>query len=176
MAGFDKRARRVRLAIFDVDGVFTDGTLWLGMDGKEQLKAFNILDGHGVKMLQAGGVKAALLSGRKSDAVAVRARDLGIAEVIQGKSEKVKPFEALLRKHGLEASECAYMGDDLPDLPVMLRCGVAIAPSNAIAAVKRAAHLVTKAHGGRGAVREACERLLNAMGRGDLVKGETPAQ
>ena len=97
MAGFSKRARRVKLAIFDVDGVFTDGTLYFGMDGKELLKAFNILDGHGVKMLQAGGVRTAILSGRKSGAVAARGRQLGIGDVIQGEADKLAPFERLLR-------------------------------------------------------------------------------
>jgi 3-deoxy-D-manno-octulosonate 8-phosphate phosphatase (KDO 8-P phosphatase) len=176
VAGFSKRARAVRLAIFDVDGVFTDGTLWLGMDGKEQLKAFNILDGHGVKMLQAGGVRTAIITGRSSAAVAKRGRELGIGDVIQGAGDKVKAFEGLLRKHGLEAAECAYMGDDLPDLAVMKRCGLAVAPANAAAAVKREAHLVTRAAGGRGAVRELCERLLVAVGRGDIVSGELPVK
>lgn len=174
MAGFDKRARRVRLAIFDVDGVFTDGTLLYGMNGREQTKAFHILDGHGVKMLQAGGVRAAILSGRKSGAVAERARQLGIGEVMQGEADKVKAFERLLGRTKLDASECAYMGDDLPDLAVMKRCGLAAAPANAVAAVKRAAHLVTKAAGGKGAVRELCERILAAQGREDLVSGEKP--
>jgi 3-deoxy-D-manno-octulosonate 8-phosphate phosphatase (KDO 8-P phosphatase) len=173
VAGFAKRARAVRLAVFDVDGVFTDGTLWLGMDGREQLKAFNILDGLGVKLLHAAGVRTAIITGRSSTAVAKRARELDIADVLQGAGDKVKAFERLLRKHALDASACAYMGDDLPDLAVMKRCGLAVAPSNAVAVVKRHAHLVTRAGGGRGAVRELCERLLEAQGRADLVSGET---
>ena len=175
MAGFAKRARGVRLAVFDVDGVFTDGTLWLGMDGREQAKAFNILDGLGVKLLHAAGIGTAIITGRTSAAVAKRARELDIGDVIQGAGDKVKAFERLLRKHGLEASACAYMGDDLPDLAVMRRCGLAVAPPNAVDAVKRAAHLVTRAGGGRGAVRELCERVLLAQGRADLVSGETGA-
>jgi 3-deoxy-D-manno-octulosonate 8-phosphate phosphatase (KDO 8-P phosphatase) len=175
VAGFAKRARGVRLAVFDVDGVFTDGTLWIGMDGREQLKAFNILDGLGVKLLHAAGIGTAIITGRSSAAVAKRARELDIGDVIQGAGDKAKAFERLLRKHGLEASACAYMGDDLPDLAVMKRCGLAAAPQNAVAAVKRAAHVVTQAAGGRGAVRELCERLLEAQGRADLVSGETAA-
>lgn len=172
MAGFAKRARGVRLAIFDVDGVFTDGTLWLGMDGKEQVKAFNIVDGLGVKLLHAAGVRTAIITGRSSAAVAKRASELDVGDVVQGAADKVKAFERLLRKHGLDASACAYMGDDLPDLAVMKRSGLAVAPANAVEAVKRAAHLVTRAGGGRGAVRELCERILHAQGRGDLVSGE----
>lgn len=172
MAGFAKRARGVRLAVFDVDGVFTDGTLWLGMDGKEFVKAFNILDGHGVKMLQSAGVRTAIITGRSSTAVAKRARELGMGDVVQGAADKVKAFHGLLRRHRLEAAQCAYMGDDLPDLPVMQLCGVAAAPSNAVAAVKRASHLVTRAAGGAGAVRELCERLLEAQGHADIVRGK----
>ena len=176
MAGIDRRARDVRLAVFDVDGVFTDGTLWLGMDGREQVKPFDIHDGHGVKMLQAGGVRTAIITGRKSGAVAARARELGIGDLIQGARDKVKAFERLLRRYRLDASECAYMGDDLPDLGVMQRCGFAVAPANAIGAVRDRALLVTRAAGGRGAVRELCERILVAQGRRDLVSGATPVR
>jgi 3-deoxy-D-manno-octulosonate 8-phosphate phosphatase (KDO 8-P phosphatase) len=157
------RAREVRLAIFDVDGVMTDGTLYVGASG-EALKAFNILDGHGVKMLQAGGVAAAILSGRSSEAVTVRARELGIAHVLQGIGDKVAAFERLLGELRIPAAACAFVGDDLPDLEVMRRCGLAVAVANAVEAVKGAAHYVTHAHGGRGAVREFCELVLRAQG------------
>lgn len=154
----------MRLAIFDVDGVMTDGTLYIGPAG-EALKAFNILDGHGVKMLQSAGIAAAILSGRSSEAVAHRARELAIAHVVQGAADKVAAFERLCVEAGVEAGACAFVGDDLPDLEVMKRCGLAVAVAGAVEAVKAAAHYVTKASGGRGAVREFCELVLRAQGR-----------
>ena len=160
----EMRARAVRLAIFDVDGVMTDGTLYIGPAG-EAFKAFNILDGHGVKMLQGAGVAAAILSGRSSEAVAVRARELGIAHVLQGISDKIAAFERLLAELRMEASACAFVGDDLPDLEVMKRCGLAVAVANAVEGVKAGAHYVTRAPGGQGAVREFCELVLRAQGR-----------
>ena len=159
-----ERARSVRLAIFDVDGVMTDGTLYIGASG-EALKAFNILDGHGVKMLQAGGVATAILSGRSSEAVAHRARELGIAHVLQGIPDKVAAFERLAAQERMAPSECAFVGDDLPDVEVMKRCGLAVAVANAVDAVKACAHYVTRASGGRGAVREFCELVLRAQGK-----------
>lgn len=156
-----ERARLVRLAIFDVDGVMTDGTLYIGGDG-EAFKAFNILDGHGLKMLQASGVATAIISGRASQAVARRASELDIAHVVQGSSDKAQAFERLRAQLGLDAASCAFMGDDLPDLPVMRLAGFAVAVANAVEAVKQAAHYVTRASGGRGAVREFCELLLSA--------------
>jgi 3-deoxy-D-manno-octulosonate 8-phosphate phosphatase (KDO 8-P phosphatase) len=158
------RARSVRLAIFDVDGVFTDGTVWIGPRG-EVFKAFNILDGHGVKMLQAGGIEAAILSGRKSQAVARRADELAIRRVVQGAGDKLAAFEKLLGESGHRARACAFVGDDLPDLPVLRKCGFAVAVANAVEEVKAAAHYVTNAPGGRGAVREFCELVLRAQGR-----------
>jgi 3-deoxy-D-manno-octulosonate 8-phosphate phosphatase (KDO 8-P phosphatase) len=153
------RARAVRLAIFDVDGVLTDGTLYIGAQG-EAFKAFNILDGHGVKMLQAAGVATAILSGRSSEAVTRRAGELGIAHVVQGSADKVADFERLIAAVGVQPTDCAFVGDDLPDLEVMRRCGLAVAVANAVPAVKDAAHYVTRASGGRGAVREFCEMVL----------------
>ena len=160
-----RRARAVRLAIFDVDGVMTDGTLYIGAAG-EAFKAFNILDGHGVKMLQSAGIAAAILSGRASGAVEWRARELGIAHVVQGAADKVAAFERLRGGLGVEAAACAFLGDDLPDLDVMRRCGFAVAVANAVEAVRAAAHYVTGAPGGRGAVREFCDLVLRAQGRG----------
>jgi 3-deoxy-D-manno-octulosonate 8-phosphate phosphatase (KDO 8-P phosphatase) len=159
-----ERARAVRLAIFDVDGVMTDGTLYIGPQG-EALKAFNILDGHGVKMLQSAGVATAIISGRSSEAVARRAAELSIAHVAQGCADKVREFEALIARLGVPEPVCAYVGDDLPDLAVMRRCGFAVAVANAVDAVKQASHYVTRAHGGRGAVREFCEVVLRAQGQ-----------
>ena len=154
----------MRLAIFDVDGVMTDGTLYIGAAG-EALKAFNILDGHGVKMLQSAGIAAAILSGRSSEAVARRAAELGIRHVVQGAQDKVAAFERLRSELGIEREACAFMGDDLPDLGVMRICGFAAAPDNAVDGVKAAAHYVTRARGGGGAVREFCELVLRSQGR-----------
>jgi 3-deoxy-D-manno-octulosonate 8-phosphate phosphatase (KDO 8-P phosphatase) len=158
------RARAVRLAIFDVDGVMTDGTLYIGAHG-EAFKAFNILDGHGLKMLQAAGVATAIISGRSSEAVARRAQELSIAHVVQGSADKCADFERLAGRLGVEPGACAYVGDDLPDLELMRRCGLAVAVANAVDAVKEAAHYVTRASGGRGAVREFCELVLRAQGQ-----------
>ena len=164
MDALTERARSVRLAIFDVDGVMTDGTLYIGAEG-ESFKAFNILDGHGMKMLQAAGVATAIISGRSSEAVARRAAELAIAHVVQGSSDKVAAFEALIASLDLTAEQCAFVGDDLPDLAVMRRCGLAVAVANAADAVKSSAHYVTRASGGRGAVREFCELVLRAQGQ-----------
>ena len=158
------RARAIRLAIFDVDGVLTDGTLYIGPQG-EALKAFNILDGHGIKMLQAAGVATAIISGRSSEAVAWRARELGIAHVAQGISDKVAEFDRLRGALGVEPGDCAFMGDDIPDLAVMRLCGLAVSVPNGAEAVRAGAHYVTRAHGGRGAVREFCEMVLAARGQ-----------
>jgi 3-deoxy-D-manno-octulosonate 8-phosphate phosphatase (KDO 8-P phosphatase) len=160
-----ERARGIRLAIFDVDGVFTDGTLYIDASGVEKLKAFNILDGHGVKLMRATGVQTAMLSGRKSKPVAHRAKELGIEFVIQGTGDdKVPHYERLIRKLKITEAECSYMGDDLQDIPVMKRCGLAVAPANAVEEVRAVAHYVTRAHGGRGAVREFCDLVRKARG------------
>ncbi len=156
------RARRIRLAIFDVDGVLTDGTLQIGKHG-EQIKAFNILDGLGLKMLAASGVGLALLSGRKSSVVALRAREIGIAHVLQGRSDKLESYHSLLRKLDLAEEETSFMGDDLPDLPVLRRCGLAFSVPDAPQIVRSHAHYVTENAGGGGAVREVCEFLMRAQ-------------
>lgn len=160
-----ERARKLRLAIFDVDGVMTDGTLYIGGEG-ELFKAFNILDGHGLKMLQASGVATAIISGRSSPAVLRRARELSIEHVVQGSADKVCAFEKLCGELRVDAASCSYMGDDLPDLPVMQRCLLAVAVANAVDAVKQVAHYVTRAHGGRGAVREFCDLVIAARTQG----------
>ncbi|HEX4985628.1 MAG TPA: HAD hydrolase family protein [Burkholderiales bacterium] len=157
------RAQRVRLAIFDVDGVLTDGTVYVGERG-EQLKAFNILDGLGMKMLAASGVVTALLSGRKSPMVAVRAKEMGVAHVLQGVDAKLDAYRHLLRKLRVAEEECSFMGDDLPDVPVLRRCGLALSVPDAPEIVRTHAHYVTRARGGGGAVREACEFLMRAQG------------
>ena len=157
------RARSVRLALFDVDGVLTDGRLYYGPAG-EAMKVFNTLDGQGLKMLARSGVATGLLSGRRSEAAAARARELGMSHVMLGEEDKLGPFERLRAKLGLEASQCAFVGDDLPDAPVLARCGLAVAVANAVPEVRAIAHLVTRAAGGAGAVREFCEFVMRAQG------------
>jgi 3-deoxy-D-manno-octulosonate 8-phosphate phosphatase (KDO 8-P phosphatase) len=157
------RARGVRLMIFDVDGVLTDGTLWYGERG-DALKAFHAFDGHGMKMLAANGVACALLSGRRSAAVAARAAELGVEHVLQGIDDKLPAFRELLRKTQLESGSAGYMGDELVDLPVLTRCGFACAPHEAPEAVRQRVHYVATADAGRGAVREVCELVMRAQG------------
>ena len=157
------RARGVRLALFDVDGVLTDGRLWYGPQG-EAFKTFHILDGHGLKMLAAAGIVTGLLSGRDSPAAAARARELGLAHVMLGVSDKLARFGALASSLGIPASACAFVGDDLPDLPVMRRCALGLTVPDAPQLVRAHAHHVTRRRGGEGAVREACELVMQAQG------------
>jgi 3-deoxy-D-manno-octulosonate 8-phosphate phosphatase (KDO 8-P phosphatase) len=159
-----ERAARVRLAVFDVDGVLTDGRLYYGAGG-EELKVFHVHDGQGLKRLQAAGVTLAIISGRDSAAVTRRMQDLGIEHVFQGDEQKLPIFEQLLKRLDIAAEHCACVGDDLPDLPLLQRAGLAVAVANAQPAIKQAAHHVTTAHGGRGAAREVCDLILAAQGR-----------
>ena len=158
------RARRVRMVIFDVDGVLTDGRLWYGPGG-EELKAFHAFDGHGVKLLQLAGLETALISGRQSAAVAERSRELGIEHVIQGADDKRAAFRSLLRRVRMKQEATAYMGDDVVDLPVLKRCGFACAPREAPQDVRHAAHFIPMASAGYGAAREVCEFILEAQGK-----------
>jgi 3-deoxy-D-manno-octulosonate 8-phosphate phosphatase (KDO 8-P phosphatase) len=157
------RARAVRLAIFDVDGVLTDGGLHYS-DSGEETKIFDVRDGHGMKMLQASGVALAIITSRTSKCVARRAENLGIELVFQGVEDKVSAFQRLLSHLELDPIACAYMGDDWVDLPVLLRCGLALTVPEAPAVVRERVHYVTHANGGRGAVREACELIMHAQG------------
>jgi 3-deoxy-D-manno-octulosonate 8-phosphate phosphatase (KDO 8-P phosphatase) len=159
-----ERARRVRLLIFDIDGVMTDGSLYY-TDGGEEIKAFNVRDGLGVKLLQAAGVMTAIITGRRSPLVEKRAHDLDIGHVMQGAEDKAAAFAQLLANCGCGAEAAGYIGDDVVDLPVFKRCGLAIAVADAHDMVKRQAHYVTQARGGHGAVREACELVLAAQGK-----------
>ena len=159
---YDK-AKRIRLAIFDVDGVMTDGTLYL-TDSGEEIKGFNSRDGHGMKMLQDSGVEIAFLTGRTSRCVELRAQDLGIKLVFQGAADKGRVLTDLLAARKIEASATAYMGDDVVDLPALLRCGLALTVPDAPPLVKQHADYVTQAGGGRGAVREVCELIMHAQG------------
>lgn len=158
-------ASQIQLLILDVDGVLTDGSLFYDNHGQEY-KAFNSRDGHGLRMLQEAGIKVALLTGRQSELVQHRARNLNIpAELVfQGFRDKRPAFEALLAQTGLTADQIAYIGDDVVDLPVMTKVGLAIAVADAHPFVKQHAAWVSHLSGGRGAVREACEMLLDARG------------
>ncbi len=158
-----ERARAVRIMIFDVDGVMTDGRLYFS-NGGEEMKAFHTLDGQGVKMLRESGVEVALLTARQSQIVARRAAELGIARIRQGASDKRAGFEDLLRECGMDAAAAGYAGDDLVDLPVLMRCGFAASVPEAPEAVRGKAHYVTRVGGGRGAVREICEFIMQAQG------------
>ncbi|HYQ95150.1 MAG TPA: HAD family hydrolase [Burkholderiales bacterium] len=157
-----ERIRRLRLMIFDVDGVLTDGTLYFSETGAE-LKAFNARDGHGLKMLKESGVEVAILSARRSRAVEVRAAELGITLVEQGASDKSTAFESLLGQAHASASAAGYMGDDWVDLPVLARCGFSASVPEAPELVRERVHHVTRAPGGRGAAREVCELIMQAQ-------------
>jgi 3-deoxy-D-manno-octulosonate 8-phosphate phosphatase (KDO 8-P phosphatase) len=159
-----ERAARVRLAIFDVDGVLTDGRLWYAEDGHE-LKAFHVHDGLGLKCLRASGIEVAIITSRISHLVARRMAELGVVHVYQGQEDKRVCFEQLLHALQIEAGQCAYTGDDLPDLAVMRQVGLAIAVANAHFSIRECAHWTTRKEGGMGAVREVCDLLLDAHGK-----------
>jgi 3-deoxy-D-manno-octulosonate 8-phosphate phosphatase (KDO 8-P phosphatase) len=158
------KAAQIQLVIFDVDGVLTDGRLYLGNDGNEY-KAFHIRDGHGIKMLLEAGVEVAIISGRHAASVERRMADLGIRHAWLGVQDKRAAFDSLLTQLGLTAEQTAFVGDDLIDLPVMTRAGLAIAVRDADPFVQRHAHWQTPSRGGRGAAREVCELLLEARGQ-----------
>ena len=156
------RAENTRLVILDVDGVLTSGGLQFDNEGREY-KTFNSLDGHGIRMLLTSGIQVAIITGRKSKLVSHRMADLGVELVFQGYRDKRPAFDELLNKTQLTADQIAYMGDDLPDLPVMSQVGLAIAVQNAHAFVKQNAHWVTASTGGSGAVRETTDFILQSQ-------------
>jgi 3-deoxy-D-manno-octulosonate 8-phosphate phosphatase (KDO 8-P phosphatase) len=159
----DSRAALVKLMIFDVDGILTDGSLHFGADG-EALKTFNVLDGQGIKMLQQSGVATAIISARTSPIVLRRASDLGITHVQQGAHDKREAFLQLLAATGLHADVCGFVGDDVIDLPILTRVMFAASVPNGHAEVRSRVHYVTHATGGRGAARELCDFILRAQG------------
>lgn len=161
-------AQGIRAAIFDVDGVLTDGTLFISEAG-ETLKAFHALDGHGLKLLAQGGITPIVITGRDSPAVRRRLKDLGITQAVFGAHDKLAVAEPLLASLGVTWPEVAVMGDDWPDLPLLVRAGLACAPANAHAEVRAVAHHVTTLQGGHGAARECCDLLLWATGRYDAL-------
>ena len=157
------RAQGIRLLVLDVDGVLTDGRLYYGASG-EELKAFHIRDGLGLKLLHASGVQVVIVTGRTSRAVELRAENLGLPYVFQGISDKLAVFEQLLVRFALKPTAAAAIGDDLPDLPVLRRCGLAACVPEASVQVRGCAHYVTDRPGGGGAVREVCDLLMTAQG------------
>ncbi len=162
------RAAQIKLLIFDVDGVLTDGRLIFGDDGQEY-KAFHSRDGHGMKMLQNSGVAVGIITGRTSKVVEHRMANLGIKHVYQGKLEKLPAFEELIAKLGFDSEQVAYMGDDVVDLPIMLRVGLAVATNDAHALVSAHAHWQAPHNGGQGAARDLCELIMEAQGTLDAA-------
>jgi 3-deoxy-D-manno-octulosonate 8-phosphate phosphatase (KDO 8-P phosphatase) len=157
------KTKAIKLVIFDVDGVLTDGSIIIGDDG-EEYKAFNSRDGHGMKLLQYTGVDIAIITGRTSNVVAHRMESLGVKHVYQGQKVKLPAFEELIADLGLSADQCAYVGDDWVDLAIMSRVGLAVAVQDAHPVVKQHAHWTTPSKGGRGAARELCELIMEGQG------------
>jgi 3-deoxy-D-manno-octulosonate 8-phosphate phosphatase (KDO 8-P phosphatase) len=158
-----ERIKPLRLVAFDVDGVLTDGGLYLS-DSGEEFKRFNSLDGHGLKMLKASGVELAIITGRTSRCVEQRAKNLGIARLYQGVEDKLSVMQSLLAELKLAPEAAAFMGDDVVDLPVMRRVGLALSVPAAPQVVRDHAHYVSLREAGHGAVREVCEMILDAQG------------
>ena len=156
--------RGIRLVVLDVDGVLTDGRIILDQDGRES-RFFDVRDGYGIRKASGLGIRFALISGKDSAVVTHRARELGIQEVHQGVRDKLEVFRAVVAKAGVAAREVCAVGDDEPDLPMLAAAGFSVAPRDAVAAVRRAVHYVTKSDGGRGAVREVVDMILASAPR-----------
>lgn len=163
-----ERARNIRLLMMDVDGVLTDGRIWQDSLGRE-FKTFDVKDGHGIVMAHRAQLKTALISGRESESTAYRAKELGIEIVFQKIWNKLEVYERILTEINLTPDQVAYMGDDVIDIPLLRRVGLAIAVSDAVEEVKQVAHVVTLHAGGQGAVREVIELILRAQGQWDLL-------
>ncbi len=166
-----KKAEKLKLLILDVDGVLTDGRLFFDDAGVEY-KCFHARDGHGIKLLRQTGVEIAVISGRKSNSVAIRMKNLGIDLVYQGHENKISAFHEILAQLNLKPEQAAHVGDDLLDLPLMKRAGLAIAVNDANFAVKRYADWCTDTPGGLGAVREVCDMIMHAQGNFEQVLGQ----
>lgn len=163
-----QKARNIKLLVLDVDGVLTDGRLWYGNSG-EELKAFHIQDGLGIKLLQRAGVDVAIITGRTSQLVARRGTELGINHIVQGREDKLVALRALAGELNLALEEIAYMGDDLPDLSAIAAVGLGIAVANAMPYVAQHAAYKTARNGGDGAVREICDLILQAQDKLETV-------
>lgn len=159
-----EKLKNIKMLILDVDGVLTDGRVIMDDSGRE-IKNFNVRDGHGIKLIQRYGINVVLLTGRKSEVVKHRARDLGIKEVYQKVFNKKEVFAGILLKNKLDSAEVAFIGDDFIDIPVLKAAGFSAAVADALDVVKKSVDYVTQSKGGRGAVREVCEMLLQAQGK-----------
>jgi 3-deoxy-D-manno-octulosonate 8-phosphate phosphatase (KDO 8-P phosphatase) len=158
------KAKKIKLLLLDVDGVLTDGTIILDNGGNE-LKAFHVRDGHGIKLAQRSGISVGIITGRKSEVVNIRARELGIQEVHQGAHEKIIAYESIIAKYGVADNEVAYMGDDVVDLIIFKRVGMAVGVADADPAIRPHVDMITKTEGGRGAVREFINFILKNQGK-----------
>ena len=163
MKDIAEKAKSIKLLLLDVDGVMTDGRLYFSENGIES-KAFNVLDGHGIKMLQATGVEVGIITGRQSEMVKRRAGNLGIAILLQGREDKLTAVNEIISAKGLSLKEVAYIGDDLPDLSAIRQVGLGISVPNGYKLVQEQAQLITEARGGEGAVREICDMIMEAQG------------
>jgi 3-deoxy-D-manno-octulosonate 8-phosphate phosphatase (KDO 8-P phosphatase) len=163
-----ERAAKIRLVGFDVDGTLTDGKLLIGAGGQE-LKSFHVFDGLGLKLLEQHGIAVALITARKSTVVEARGRELGLKHVFVGVQDKLKCLDAIGARLGIPSEEIAFMGDDLPDLRVLMKVGLAVAPANAHPWVRERVHWRTQLQGGQGAARELCDLILAARGHADAI-------
>lgn len=162
------KLKAIRLVLLDVDGVLTEGRI-VYTDGGEEVKSFSVRDGYGIRLLLDAGIRVGIVTGRRSAALRHRCRDLGIEMIYEGARHKARLLEAIMADTGLAASAIAFVGDDLPDLPIMNRVGCAVAVADAHDTLTRGADMVTTAPGGRGAVRELAEALLKAQGKWDGI-------
>jgi len=172
------RAKKIRVLIMDVDGVLTDGRIWLlsRRDGTaSEIKGFHSRDGAGLKLARAAGLRTGIITGRESAAFSQRTRECEIEFVYQGRATKIEAYDEIVSATGADSMEIAYVGDDLPDLPVLGRVGLAVAVANAAPEVKRAAHFVTSRAGGDGAIREVIELLVKAQGKWDALSRDAKA-
>jgi 3-deoxy-D-manno-octulosonate 8-phosphate phosphatase (KDO 8-P phosphatase) len=160
------RARRIKLLVLDCDGVLTDGRIIMLPSGDET-KAFDVKDGHAMVMAQRAGLRIAIISGRQSPVLRARAKELGVAHLVEMAWVKTEPYEKVLAEEGLTDEAVCYVGDDVVDIPLLRRAGLAVAVSDAVDETKQHSHLVTARRGGRGAVREVIELILNAQGKWD---------
>ncbi len=163
-----EKLKKIKMLILDVDGVLTDGRIIMDDSGRET-KHFDVRDGHGIKMVQRYGIKIVLLTGRQSEVVKHRARDLGIKEIYQKAFNKKEVLENILRKHRLDSGDVAFLGDDIIDIPVLKAVGFSAAVADALDVVKKSVDYVSKYNGGRGAVREICELIMQAQGHWEEI-------
>ncbi len=163
-----EKVRKIKLLVLDVDGVLTDGSV-VYSDSGEELKFFNVKDGHGIKLLMRAGIEVAFITGRSSQALEHRAQDLGVRIVFQKALQKIEAYEEILKIKNLRDEEICVMGDDLPDLPILRRCGFPVGVADSVEEVKREVDYVTIQEAGQGAVREVCEIILKATGRWEAI-------